>query len=146
MYLLSFAQRPTLMAVPGADRRKSVDVLRTRGIDSTLRLSKSDDLFPASEFGNPTGVDRFGAARVRQFIDDTGKREFQVLNELAETDDGFALEPPAIEVVTGRSAVADQSDRTSNRYSEPGGRFGETGVYFHYLEPTSGVQHTVIGE
>ena len=134
------------MAVPGADWRKSIDTLRTEGADLTLNRSKIDDSLLASDSTDSPGVEEVRAAGVGPFADNTGKREVQVLNGIAETDDGSALEPPAIEVDTGRSAVTEWSDRTSNRNPTLDGNFGENDIYLCYLEPDSSVRRAVIVE
>lgn len=135
------------MAVPGADRRKSIDGHRSDGADSTTsyRLER-DGLSPAScSAGSPRAAGG-SAAGLGPFADNTGKREVQVLDGLAETDDWFASEPPAIEVVMGRTVVAEQSDEVSNRDLDPGGSFGGNDIYLHYLEPDQSARSEAIVE
>lgn len=124
------------MAVPGADRRKPTDGIRTDGIDPTTPDRSGSG-------GSPTASGSDGSnrsvgvrvANVGSFADNTGSREVQVLNGIAETDDGLATAPPAIEVVTGPTAVAEQSGGTPDRSTGSDGNFGEHSIYLHCLDP-----------
>ena len=135
------------MAVPGADRRKSIDGHQTEGVVATAPVrSELGGLSPAFDSDGSPGDGGVTAAGVRPSADNTGKRDVQDLNAIAETDGGFTPEPPAIEVVAGQTVVAERSGGASTRSSTSDGRFGETGSYLHYLEPDPRARRAVIVE
>lgn len=124
------------MAVPGADRRKPTDKIRTDGVDSTTPGRSESGGSPTASGSD--GSDRSVGVSVANggpFADNTGNREVQVLNGIAETDDRLATAPPAIEVVTGPTVVAEQSGGTPVWSTGSDGNFGENSIYLHCLDP-----------
>ena len=133
------------MAVPGADRRKSIETRRIGSTDSALSRSIPGGSSPVSDPDGSAWPGGLNTTRGAVFADTPGKREAQVPNGIVETDGGFAFEPPAIEAVTERFTVAEQSDRISNR-DVSDDRFDENGIYPHYLKSDSSARCVVVFE
>lgn len=115
------------MAEPGADRRESTDGRRTDGVGPTTPGRPGSGGLPtAFDSDDPNGVVGGRYADTGPFADNTGKRDVQILCEFTETDDGFATEPPAIEVATVPTVVTESSGGTPGRRSGSDGNFGAT--------------------
>ena len=133
------------MAVPGADRRKFADGHRTGGADSAAHARRKISGV-STAFGS-SGSERnghAGAAGTEAVVDTPGKRKVQLLNEPAETNDGPAPEPPAIEV-TGATPIVARRPDTALPVEAPSDRaFGEDGIYLCYFGPDPDRRCTVI--
>jgi hypothetical protein len=115
------------MAEPGADRRESTDGRRMDGVGSTtLDRPGSGGLPTVFDSDDSKPVVGVRDAAMGPFADNTGRRDIRVLCGSTETDDGFATEPPAIEVATVPAVVTESSDGTPGRRSGSGGNFGGT--------------------
>lgn len=113
--LLPFSQTLTVMAVPGADRRKSTHRRRTGRAKWSVHNRRQCSCVPvASDRTSQQPVGRVGAPGTGPSVGDAGKRNVRILNQTAETGDRSAPEPPAIEgvrewaVVAGRSGADDE--------------------------------------
>lgn len=137
--LLPFAQSLIVMAVPGADRRKSTDGCRTGRADRSAHGRRERGGVSAGP--DPTGrqpVGGVGTPSAEPSVGDTGKRNLRILDQTAEAGDRFVPEPPAIEGVRGRAVVARRSDAGNERIPSVRSRSRRTRYLFAPSGTTSG--------
>ena len=115
--LLSFAQRLTLMAVSGADRRNPAGGHPVAGGDlSGFGRPECSDSSQAFDSDTPTRSRGLRPAGPKSPADATDNSDVQVLDDPVEASDCADIEPPAIGVFSESAAVADGSSEVFSEW------------------------------